>query len=106
MDHVNKDDLKEFLITLFGNKARRWEMNDKIFNLTFELVAASQSCSDAIDLVPRPMPLGSAPIKWLTKEARGIFLRKLKDKKENYAMCLKAAAYTMSFKFDMAAQGI
>ena len=59
-----------------------------------------------MDYVPRPLPPGREPIKWLTKQAREAFLRGLKEGKEQYVVCLKAAAYSMKFKFVEASMGL
>ena len=88
MDIHEQDDLRAFLTSLFGRQVQGWPMNENMFNLTFELVAESSACSSAMDLVPRPMPLGGQPIKWLKKQVREMFLRELKDRKENYVAAL------------------
>ncbi len=106
MDLHEQQDLREFLASLFGPQANGWPMNDGIFNLTYELVSESSACSDIMDYVPRPLPPGREPIKWLTKQVRETFLRALKDRKEHYVACLKAAAYRMKFRFVEAAMGI
>ena len=106
MDLHERDDLKEFLTTLYGPQVNGWAMNDELFNLTYKLVSESSSCSDAMDFVPRPLAPGKEPIKWLTKQVRSMFLRALKERKEYYVSCLKAAAYNMKPEFEMAAQGV
>ncbi len=106
MDLHERDDLRAFLVALFGNMASGWPMTEQMFNLTYELVSESASCSKAMDYVPRPLPPGREPFKWLTKEVRGVFLRQLKQDKDHYALCLSAAAYRMSTRFQMAAQGV
>ncbi|PIE41163.1 MAG: hypothetical protein CSA49_04855 [Gammaproteobacteria bacterium] len=106
MDLYEQQDLREFLVSLYGPQARRWPMTDRMFNLTYELVSESSACSDAMDYVTRPLQPGMDPIKWITKQAREMFLRALKERKEHYVICLKAAAYTMKFRFDEASMGI
>jgi len=106
MDLHEQQDLREFLISLYGPQAKGWPMTEGMFNLTYELVSESSACSDAMDYVPRPLPPGREPIKWITKQAREMFLRALKDRKEHYVICLKAAAYTMKFRFVEASMGI
>ena len=106
MDVRDKDNLKSFLIEVFGPKASRWTMTDRMFELTFELLRSSGSCSDLMDLVPRPYALGKQPIKWLSKEIRGVVVRKLKERQGHYSSCLKTAAWHASHKFEMASQGI
>ncbi|RMF20003.1 MAG: hypothetical protein D6758_00510 [Gammaproteobacteria bacterium] len=105
MDLHEKEDLRAFLVALFGERARTCPMNDRMFNLTFILMHESGKCSDAMDFVPRPLPPGRAPIQWLKKQVREAFLRKLKNKKEQYVVCVKAAAYRMKHQFEEAALG-
>ena len=106
MDLYESDDLRVFLVSLFGNQANNWPMTESIFDLTFELVSESGDCSGAMDLVPRPIPFGKQPFKWMSKELRGAFLRDLKENKEQYVICLKAAAYRMAGQFRLASQGV
>ena len=68
MDLHEQDDLRVFLVTLFGNRANSWPMSEKMFDLTFELIAESSGCSNAMDLVPRPLPLGGSPTNGLKKK--------------------------------------
>ena len=106
LDVTEKKNLKLFLSGLFGPQVRAWAMNDKMFNLTYELLSESAKCSNSMDLVPRPIPLGASPIRYLTKQVRGLFLRKLKDNKQHYIVCVKTTAVRMKTKFLMAANGI
>lgn len=106
MDYHDRDNLKEFLVSLYGGKAKRWPMNERMFNLTFELISASSSCTGVMNLVPRPHPYGQAPFKWLRAEARKAFLREISKRKEHYVACLQAAALRKASEFEMAAQGI
>ena len=106
MDLYERQDLKDFLISLYGNKANAWPMNEKIFNLTYKLVAESGLCSGMMDFVPRPMPPGVSAIKYLAKQLRETFLRAISQNKEQYVICVKHAARNMRFEFDMAARGL
>ena len=80
-------------------------MNKEIFNLTHKLVAKSGMCSTAMNWVPRPMPIGATPYKYLSKELRSAFLRHLKQNKEQYVSCLRAAALGMATEFHLAGNG-
>lgn len=106
MDSHEQDDLRAFLVELFQEKAEEWPMNDRIFNLVYELVSESTKCSKAMDYVPRPVPPGMEPFKWLGREARRAFIRRLKTGKEHYKICLSAAAYRMVRRFELAALGL
>jgi len=106
MDLYERQDLQDFLVSLFGKQARGWYINEKIFNLTYELVAESSSCSSMMDFVPRPMPPGASAIKYLTKQAREMFIRSIKQSNKQYIVCLKYTAYQMVRKFQLASTGV
>jgi len=101
-----RQDLKAFLVSLFGSKANHWPMNEQIFNLTYKLVAESGLCSGMMDFVPRPMPPGASPMRYLAKQLREMFLRTIRQNKDQYIVCVKATAYRMSREFEMAASGL
>ncbi len=105
MELQEKDNLREFLYSLYGNQVNSWNMSEEVFNITFTMIQQSSACSDAMDLVPRPLAVGRAPIKWLAKEVRKAFLRKLKDRKQYYQSCLNMAAVGYKTKLHMAAMG-
>lgn len=98
-----KEYLREFLEGLYGKKVQSWLMDERMFELTMKLISESASCSDLMDLVPRPMSPGKSALKWMKAEARKLFLRQLATRKDHYSVCLKAAAYHMAFDFEMAA---
>ena len=106
MDLHDQDDLKEFLVSLFGKQANNWPMNEAIFNLTYKLIEESSSCSGAMDIVPQPMPYGANPFSWLQSQVRSAFIRTIKDNKQQYVICLKAASVRMVRDFQMAAMGV
>jgi len=106
MDLYERDDLKEFLIELFGSKARGWPMNEQMFNLTYELVIESNRCSGMMDFVPRPMPPGVSAMRYLADQARGIFLRTIRQNKKQYVSCVKQVSRNMATQFLEAAYGV
>ena len=106
MDLYERQDLKDFLVELYGNKANGWPMNEQIFNLTYELVVESGLCSGMMDLVPRPMPPGVSAMKYLAKQARGIFLRMISQNKQQYVVCVNQVARNMASRFIEAALGV
>ncbi len=106
MDLHERQDLKSFLVALYGPQANGWPMNEKIFDLTYELVALSGRCSGVMDFVPRPMPYGINPMRYLKKELREMFLRAISKNKDQYIVCVKGAAGGMSTKFKEAALGL
>ncbi len=59
-----RQDLKTFLVSLFGAKVNHWPMNEEIFNLTYKLVAESGLVlAGMMDFVPRPMPPGASAMR-------------------------------------------
>jgi len=106
MNLYEREDLQDFLVSLYGPQANGWPMNEKIFNLTYELVAESGQCSGMMDFVPRPMPVGASPFRYLAKELRGIFLRTIRQNKKQYIACIKIISLKMATRFQEAARGI
>lgn len=106
LSEMEKQNLKSFLIDIYGPQVNSWPMNTRIFDLTFELLEQSGECSDLMDLVPRPLPPGKSASKWIKKQVREALLRKLKKRKKHYVACVNTAAWKMKTEFNMAAQGL
>jgi hypothetical protein len=106
MDINDRDNLKEFIVELYGPQARSWDMNEKVFKTVYGMVSASSACSDLMDYVPRPHALGKAPIKYLTKEIRSSIIRELKDRKRHYTICIKHVAANYRSHIQIQAMGI
>ena len=49
-----QDDLKKILIAFFGETATSWNMNEKVLELTIEMLQRNEQCSKWMDVVPRP----------------------------------------------------
>ena len=64
LNKIEQENLKAFLVSVYGNQARSWEMNDEVFNQTIYMLQESNKCTDLMDFVPRPMPLGANPISY------------------------------------------
>ncbi|HHC7356250.1 TPA: hypothetical protein ACN30S_005022 [Vibrio campbellii] len=101
-----KQDLKSFLVNVYGPQARNWAINDEMFNLTYKMLSESGKCSDLMDLVPRPISVGENPAKWLSKQVRSMILRKLKGRKGHYTVCVKTSAIKMKTNFLMIDAGL
>jgi hypothetical protein len=106
MDINDRDNLKEFLVELYGPQARRWSMNENVFKIVYKMINESSACSDLMDLVPRPHALGKAPIKYITKEIRTSVIRKLKARKEHYKSCMQVVAASYKTQIHMTSIGI
>lgn len=106
MDLHNQDDLRAFLVSVFGNQAKTWNMNEEVFNLTHELIKKTGRCSSAIDLVPRPMKPGQSAFKILTDLARRTFLRHINQNKDIYVLCTTSIARDMVRRFQLASMSL
>lgn len=106
MDINDRENLKEFMVELYGPQARSWSMNEKVFNIIYNMLTETSGCSDLMDLVPRPHALGKAPLKYITKEIRSSVTRKLKDRKQHYTSCIKFVAANYRSQIQMAAMGV
>lgn len=106
LTQIEKQDLRTFLSTVYGPQANSWNINASVFNQTYKMLHESRKCSDLMDLVPRPMAPGQAPIKYIAKNVRGILLRKLKDNKQHYKVCIGTSALKAKTKIHMAAMGL
>ena len=106
LSRAEQDVLRAFLASVFGNQANSWPMNDGVFNETYKMLQESRKCSDLMDLVPRPMGVGSAPVKYVKKSVRSILLRKLKNSKNHYKVCVSVSSAKAKSKITMAALGL
>lgn len=105
MDFYSKEYLKEFLIALYGEQARPWDINEKVANQVILMVMETEKCSRAMDYIPRPIPYGSTPLSWLGKEvAKGLF-RHLNDNKDQYAICYAVGSLGWRSKIQLASMG-
>lgn len=105
LNKIEQENLKAFLASVYGNQARSWEMNDEVFNQTIYMLQESNKCTDLMDFVPRAMPLGANPISYIKKTARNILLRKLKNSKNQYKVCVSTSAAKFKTKLVLAGLG-
>ena len=97
--------LKRALRPLFGPQVDNWQMNEKVLELYGELLSKSRTCSEAMDLVPRPYT-GFGAKAYIRRELKRIARAATGEKKGMYISCLKGAAYGMKNRFHMAASGL
>ena len=103
MNSVDQRNLRSFLSKLYGTQVERWPMNAEMFELTHRMLAESSGCSDVMDLVPRPMSPGSSAAKYVSGQARSMFLRELKNREQHYISCVRTAAWKLKILFLRAA---
>lgn len=108
MEQITEEEKKEFrgfLEVIYGSQVNRWNINVEVLKLFEVLIRKSETCSQSMDLVPRPFVAGNA-IKWASKQARKAVLRILKRKEKQYFVCLRAAGLGMKREFELASLGI
>jgi hypothetical protein len=104
MDPITKqeqNEFREFLIVIYGEQAKSWNINLTVLELFGQLLQTSDSCSRYMDKVPRPFVAGSI-IKWVSKQARDAIIRHLKNGGEQYLVCLRASGLSLKTDFYMA----
>lgn len=106
LDSAEREELEAFLVEVYGSQAARWSMTAGMLALTLQLLDRSRKCSDLMDLGPRPIHPGQSAAKWLSKQARGVLMRKLKKRRKHYAACVRTVALKMKVKFAGAASGL
>ena len=79
------EDFREFLSTIYGPQANRWNIDLNVLELFGDLVQSSESCSRYMDMVPRPFVAGNV-IKWTSRQARGAIIRHLKNGGKHYLL--------------------
>lgn len=83
LNKIEQENLKAFLVSVYGNQARSWEMNDEVFNQTIYMLQESNKCTDLMDFVPRPMLLGANPISYIKKLHAIFYYESLRTEKIN-----------------------
>jgi len=106
LSNEDKNDITKILVKLYGDQAKNWTVNDKVYIELVKLLQKSETCTQAMHFVPRPLIAGN-PIKWLQKEIVKSVLRfLLDDKNSHYFSCLVASALSKKTTIFLASQGI
>ena len=107
LKYYERERLSSFLIALYGKQvAGKWEPNEKVLGLVLEMLDKSGQCSGLMDWVPRPINMFSSPLKALGREAIKKILKSLKDRENDYVICLAAAKYRFRGRLDLAGRGL
>lgn len=108
MDYQGRSDLKAILVRIYGNSiAGSWEASEQIYLAFVELVRASSECTNAVSMVPSPLPIGSPVSRWLKREVRDKVLKFFADNSnEHYLMCLDAYKWKYRHRFELANHGV
>lgn len=106
LDLESKQDIRKILVTLYGNPANNWQINEKVANLVLEMAHKSGECTDVFALVPQPYnPFSANPLKAIgMKYAKQLF-KGLSSNKYS-TTCMRAVAYGYATRLKEAAQGL
>ena len=99
---VNEGDVKKILEVFLGKGV---SINDKVIELTWDMLASSKECSKAMNFVPRPQGLAATPA-YIAKELAGIAYRLSSNKDAIYHVCKVAAEAGYSSRIKLAGMGL
>ena len=106
MSPYEQEDIRKILSRVYSPEiAGRWVINDLMAETLLEMSSQLSNCSKLMDLVPRPLPSGSRPLRYISREARKALIRQLKDD-ETYITCIIAGAAAYRSKFEAASLGL
>lgn len=96
--------LRIIVEAFFGKpNTAHWEMNEALLNVITRMMQDDQSCSEAMDFVPRPGSYLSP--KDVLKELERIAKRVMSGEK-SYETCKTAVAYKWRTEAEIVAQGL
>ena len=103
---VNEGDVKKILEVFLGKgAASQVSINDKVIELTWDMLASSKECSKAMNFEPRPQGLAATPA-YIAKELAGIAYRLSSNKDAIYHVCKVAAEAGYSSRIKLAGMGL
>lgn len=106
MSPYEQEDIRHILSRVYSPAiAGRWEINDRVAETLLEMSSELSNCSKLMGLVPRPMPPGGRPLRYISKEARKALIRQLKED-ETYISCVKVGAAAYRSQFEAASMGM
>lgn len=98
-----KRDLRSILQNVFGfQEASQWEMNEKVLEVTAQMLQAAGNCSKAMNYVPRP---GIVDKSYLKRQLRDMARRAVSGKKDMFNVCSTGAKLKWKSALAMASQG-
>ena len=102
----DKQNVTKILVHLYGNQAKNWTVNEKVYVELVKLIQNSETCTQAMHFVPRPLIAGD-PLKWLQKEiVKKVLKFFLDDGSKHYLSCLAASALSKKTAIFLASQGM
>ena len=106
MSPYEQDDIRDILGRVYSPAiVSRWQINDRVAETLLEMTIQLSNCSKLMNLVPRPLPPGVKPLRYIAKEARKALIRQLKND-ETYIACITAGSAGYRSKFEAASLGL
>ncbi len=104
---IDDKDVKKILEVFFSKgTASQIEINDKVIELVWEMLASSKECTKAIHFVPRPQGLAASAM-YVAKELAKIAYRVSADKDDSvYQVCKVFSARGYATKIKLAGMGL
>ncbi len=81
------------------------QITERLVNFAADTLESASTCSDNMDLVPRPVGIKPNP-KWALKQIRKIGKRFIKNDPKIYFICKKSVAYSKRGDFNNALAGL
>lgn len=101
---------RKVIAAFFGDAfaSRFFVVNEGVFEVIGEMVAASKDCSEWMEYVPRPVgPVGARPgLKWSLKQVRRIGMALMQSTKEHNFTCMNAMAIKFRTRLSEAQHGL
>ena len=105
INHDDKKHAKAILTAFYGrNIAESIRINEKTIDLIGQMLEKSNSCTEAIELVPRPIsPTGARPgVQWALKQIRKTGTRLLNSPAQKVSLtCKKAVAASFRSRLEL-----
>lgn len=99
-------DVRGVLAQFYGPVANTWTITPSTYEVLGRMITASEACTRAMHLVPRPWDL-SNPLKWAKRQVRQAVIRFLKSPEgQHYHSCMKVAASNFRVEFELASAGL
>lgn len=106
MEDIDRTKIAELVNFIWGpGTITRNEINDQVVEVVSEALIQTRTCSDSMDLVPRP-PSGPANVKWALKQVKKAAKRMLKKKDSRvYNICKVGVAFKWRRALELAKYG-
>ncbi|OOG26468.1 hypothetical protein B1C78_04730 [Thioalkalivibrio denitrificans] len=97
-----KRDARIVLAYFFGQEAADWPVNDRVIEKLGEMLMRENTCSAAMNLVPRP---GLVDKDYIKRQLSGI-ARRILAGDHAYHICKQAVSYGWKRRIQLASQGL